>query len=146
MARTDNPSALMAAGDGMVPFLVPGTTCSCGLYQAPNAVRSNKGNLEQRRKKYERLGWSQPKIERALLDNETSARMREDDGLNPELVGLLSKIMGLAGKVLVWVHWFSGSVEKEPYQVASVREVAFDDLPSAANALVPDVVLVLRPS
>jgi hypothetical protein len=112
---TRNASALAAAGAGRSPLLVTGGGCSCGWYNRPASLDA-EAKAARAKARYERLGWSRAKIERALSSIERSTRA--DDGLHRVIVGLLREVVLAHGGAAVWVHDFSGHVERETYTIA----------------------------
>lgn len=138
IAPTQNPSAIAAAGTGWSPLLVTGGGCSCAWYRRPSTAGVEKDTARARRK-YEAMGWSSSKIERALASK--AAKPRPDDGLHAVVVDLLAGVAARHGAVRVWVHDFTGRVETEAY-TPDRREVwPVADLKSRAATLEPDVLV-----
>jgi hypothetical protein len=126
---TANPSAVAAAGAGRVPLLVTGGGCSCAWYTPPAALDADE-KAARARARYERLGWSAAKIERALA---SAARPpRAGDGLHEVVVELLQAIALAHGSVAAWVHDVHGAVETESYELS--RTVAWTSEELARNA------------
>jgi hypothetical protein len=61
---TRNPTVLHTLGG--VPYDITDGHCSCSLYVAPGADDQVEAKINAARKRYEKAGWSQGKIERAL--------------------------------------------------------------------------------
>lgn len=140
VAVTKNPAALAAAETGWTPLLVTGGGCSCGWYRRPGSAGAEDTRLRARRK-YEKLGWSQAKIERALGSDDRPAN--PDDGLHPVIIDLLRDIAAEHGRVRVWVHDFSGKVEAEAYRITAQRRWTLAQLAAEAAALELDTVATL---
>jgi len=116
IAPTANASARAAAGPGRVPLLVTTGGCSCDWYKRPAESESEAASkLAKARARYERMGWSQAKIERALEGMTRSPR--HDFGLHPVVIELLQAVARDCGSAAVWVHDFSG----EARTLAAVR-------------------------
>jgi hypothetical protein len=72
--------------------------------------------VETARKKYERLGWSEPKIERAIASLRVSVSERTKEhfvGLRPDIAASLSKIAQAHGKIYIVVHSYSRLISSE---------------------------------
>jgi hypothetical protein len=134
---TRSAAARVAAGAGRVPLLVTGGGCSCGWYTRPGGADA-EARLARARARYQRLGWSGVKIERALAGMARPARA--GDGLHAVIVDLLRAVVRAHGPVAVWVHDFSGKVEREPYTIARRERWALEDLAARAALLSPDVL------
>lgn len=134
---TCNPAAVAAAGSGFTPLLVTGGGCSCAWYKETPS-RATEG----RRRKYEKLGWSRAKIERAL--GSESSRPPPGHGLHAVIITLIRECVTLCGRLAIWVHDFRGRVETEVYQVVDGPECGPDDLAAYAAALKADTKLVIR--
>lgn len=136
---TGNSSAHTVAGKGFEPFLVTRGPCSCGLYRDPQIPIPDR--QRNKRAKYERRGWSEAKIERALADSARASRPEEVNGPHPEVIALAAEAAKRAGTVRLWAHFFNGHVETETYAGGPVRRVPVARLPEAAPTLNPDEVL-----
>ena len=69
IAPTANAAARAAAGPGRVPLLVTTGGCSCDWYKRPaesEAESEAHSKILKAKARYERMGWSKAKIERAL--------------------------------------------------------------------------------
>lgn len=137
VAPTKNPSARAAAGAGRAPLLVTGGGCSCAWYTRPsNADLADE--LAKARAKYERRGWSRAKIERALAG--MSRPTPPGEGLHPVVLELLGAVAARCGRVAVWVHDFSGAVEREPYTLRGRESWPLEELAARAPMLTTDVL------
>ena len=93
-------------------FVVTRGSCSCDLYVDSMADDSGVAAPEEgaARRRYQRKGWSDAKIERAL-DSMRKSRQR------PHATFLLDAVRSLLGDltdVYLYVHWFDGPIETEP--------------------------------
>lgn len=138
IAPTVNASARAAAGPGRVPLLVTTGGCSCDWYKRP-AESDVDSKSAKARARYERMGWSKAKIERAL---EGMARSpRHDFGLHPVVIELLQAVARDCGAAAVWVHDFSGAVEVESYAITTRESWAPSDLSTRAATLAADTIV-----
>ena len=142
ISTTTNASALAAAGADRVPLLVTGGGCSCAWYQRPAAAESET-KLARARAKYEKLGWSAAKIDRAI--DAMQRTPRPDEGLHPVILDLLRTIVTAHGPTAIWVHDFSGNVELEPYTITRHEQWSSSSLAESAATLCPDVIAQLQP-
>jgi len=143
---TSNPSAVSAAtraeDGGGAPMLVTGGGCSCAWYSRPRSAGAESA-YEQARVRYRKRGWSEAKIERALAAKKAS-RERSDDpsaGLHEVVLELLRAVVDEHGAVSVWVHDFTGKVDREPYSIARRIRCSVSDLPRHVRELDTDVLL-----
>lgn len=135
---TANTAAIVAAGSGRAPLLVTGGGCSCAWYAIPGAVR-REARAARARARYERLGWSRAKIERALAGMKRDSRPGE--GLHPVIVDLLRHIATPHGPVAAWVHDFHGKVETEAYAPTRRLRWSLAELDRLAPTLPLDTIV-----
>lgn len=139
IAPTANASARAAAGPGRVPLLVTTGGCSCDWYKRPAESESEAASkLAKARARYERMGWSQAKIERALEGMTRSPR--HDFGLHPVVIELLQAVARDCGSAAVWVHDFSGDVEVEPYSLVQRERWRQSEVAARSATLAPDTL------
>ena len=139
IAPTANTSARAAAGPGRVPLLVTTGGCSCDWYKRSAESESEAASkLAKARARYERMGWSQAKIERALEGMTRSPR--HDFGLHPVVIELLQAVARDCGSAAVWVHDFSGDVEAEPYTIAKRERWRQSEVAARSVTLAPDTL------
>lgn len=117
--RIDNPSVAQAFGEPFAQFSITEGQCSCDLYGRPQPAP----DLEGKRRKYERMGWSSAKIERALAES------RDDDsGLREDVAALVAEIAEAAGEVRLVVHTYHGSFVEENVAVRERATMSAKDL------------------
>ena len=139
IAPTANASARAAAGPGRVPLLVTTGGCSCDWYKRPAESESEaESKIAKARARYERMGWSKAKIERALEG--MSRPPRQDFGLHPVVIDLLQAVTQDCGSAAVWVHEFSGDVEVESYAIARHERWARTEVAARSAMLATDTV------
>jgi hypothetical protein len=141
---THNPSAIAAAGPGLMPLLVTGGGCSCGWYQRLRSGSASAKRLTRAQARYRRLGWSQAKIQRALGSMQEALQPAPGDGLHPVIVDLVIQFARAHGTAAVWVHDFEGKVEAEPYTIVQRIQCAAEELKDRAGTLELDVVITVR--
>jgi hypothetical protein len=137
IAPTANASARAAAGPGRVPLLVTTGGCSCDWYKPPSGSEA-ESKIANARARYERMGWSSAKIERAL---EGMARSpRHELGLHPVVREFLCAVARDCGSVAVWVHDFARDAEVEPYTMTKRENWAWSAILAQAAALATDTI------
>ena len=139
IAPTANASARAAAGPGRVPLLVTTGGCSCDWYKRPAESESEaESKIAKAKARYERMGWSKAKIERALEG--MSRPPRQDFGLHPVVIDLLQAVTQDCGSAAIWVHEFSGDIEVEPYAIARHERWARTEVAARSAMLATDTV------
>lgn len=138
---TKNPSVSAAMHAEFTPLLIGEGGCCCGLYTSSES-ESFFARKESKRRKYERLGWSAAKIQRALSGCPRAPE--PGDGLHPTVVELLEQICRRAGAVAVVVHEYTGKVETESFTIAGTDACGVADLPQLARSLKVDSLLYIR--
>lgn len=131
-----NESILKHLPAGHLTFNLGGV-CSCHLYSKAHAEPLDAGRL---RSKYEKKGWSESKISRAI-SGKLSAQRESFKGLRPDLLEQLCKIAAEVGRLFLVVHFYSGGVESEAVTVAGKKVVACDSLVSDDD-LIPEDMLI----
>lgn len=142
---TANPSVTAALPAGYEARLVTSGIgmCSCGLYAPPRAAATTDPTAHLRRR-YERLGWSQAKIQRALAQAAASASKRDQpaSGLRDDVVERLVALCRAAGSVAFLVHWYDEDIETEHLPLRRAVACDCDELPAQAQQLAQDEVIV----
>ena len=141
--ETANPSVMAALPAGYAARRITSGMCSCDLYgrrrtaEAPNPVA-------HLRRKYEKRGWSEAKIKRALeqVAVKESKTNRASSGFRSDVLSGVETLCRAAGSVALLVHWYSGDVESERVRLGQPRRCRFDELAAQAQSLVEDQVLI----
>ena len=123
-------NALFSTRDAVVSVTRGG--CSCGI----QGSGVQKFDQERERRKYEKKGWSNTKIERAL-----AGRRRGD---HPEFVRFrdaLAELVREIGSVRIFAHWFSGDVLTEPVPRRPAKRISLDQYLAAHGAYDDDAVV-----
>lgn len=123
--RHSNPSVAEAFGSDFALYSITDGGCSCRLYASPGARSRRSRRSESLKKKYERLGWSEEKIARALASsNDALEQNHHDDGpgLGADVAGYVASLAESFGEVQLIVHEYRGSFAEEV--VVPVRTVA----------------------
>jgi hypothetical protein len=143
-ARNESVSA--AFGPAFALFSVSEGGCACNLYSPPKAGSDDQDRMETRRKKYERLGWSAAKIDRALADSvEARAHAEETKraGLREDVAIYVADLADRAGEVRLVVHFYHGSFSDEQVPSRTTRTIAAHEL-RRGLPLAEDTVYIIR--
>lgn len=140
---TANASVTAALPAGYSARLVTSGMCSCDLYARPRAAAAPDPATHLRRK-YEKRGWSEAKISRALEQavNNASKTNRATSGFRSDVLTGFEALCRAAGSVALLVHWYSGEVESERLPLGQPRRCTCDELAEQAQALGEDKVLI----
>lgn len=127
LTQTENPSIQKRILNNEVQLALTSGDCSCDLYSAPNEYDAEEPSQPDYSKKYAKKGWSKAKIARATASLLQSANTDSKDVNTkqvPDIVtDYLQEIVHKYGYVKFLVHWYSGSVETEKFDV---QEIALD--------------------
>ena len=127
--------SLAAHLGGRAAFLVTAGGCSCGLY-VPERARSE---LDAARRKYEKRGWTEAKIARALHGRRGVVGLRDD------VRELVARLAETTGEVGVFVHVYSGDVQAEDVGAPVAGLVAIPAaLRSGSVTIAPDALTWIR--
>jgi hypothetical protein len=142
VARHDNPSVSAAFGPSFKPFSIESGGCACSIYSSPDAQHlETKPSPESRRKRYEKLGWSEAKIRRALSDAERE-RTEERDGIRDDVTAYIAELAAAAGELKLIVHEYRGLFAEEHVPHARNHALTADELRGFPIAL--DTVYTIR--
>jgi hypothetical protein len=114
-------------------FEITSGHCSCDLVIG-EARPTVEDRLARLRAGYEKRGWSQTKIARAVADCQFAQERQLDTRAAPKehLVALLRTLASRPGGVRVFVHFYSGQFDREEMRTRGQVAVAVDSLLSAA--------------
>jgi hypothetical protein len=141
----DNPSVAAAFGPSFALFGITDGGCACRLYSSPDGW-SDRDRTDTRRRKYERMGWSEAKIARALAaSGEAQAQSEREPGLSADVAKLVANIATTAGEVRLIVHDYRGSFAEERVVAGEPRSVGAGELIASQYAAIrEDTVYVIR--
>lgn len=142
-----NAAVSEALPEGYVARVLTSGMCSCNLYSRPGgaAAASPEDHI---RRKYERRGWSESKIARALAlaGAAKSKSHRRFAGVRADVVERLQRLCRSGGGVALLVHWYNGDVHTERFSPSRPTSCRCDELPARARDLREDMVLVATTS
>lgn len=124
-----NPFVLRTLPADFKTFLLVSGGCSCGLYRRPGSTPARVPDTERLRKKYEKLGWSAGKIERAIEQAESSHVDPEHFcGYRADVCEVITEIVGIASSVAVLVHFYDGLVDNESIEFGEPQRIHIEQL------------------
>jgi hypothetical protein len=112
-----NRSALEQMGAGYSAYLLTTGGCSCALFGEPaddaggGREARARSKQQRRRRKYEKMGWSTAKIDRALCEQATHHKAEALVGLRADVQRFLGELAMQIGEVAVVVHWYDDVVQ-----------------------------------
>ena len=137
-----NPSVESALPTGFAARIVTRGTCSCDLY-GPAHQAPSVDSADHLRRKYERRGWSNAKIARAIEQASNSRRPGSGaSGLRVDVVERLTSLCRNVGSVAVFVHWYHGDPQAERVTLRTEQQCPCEELPAQAMHLSQDHVLL----
>jgi hypothetical protein len=138
-----NPTVASELPEGYVARLVTSGMCSCDLYVRPGG-QVDADPADHLRRKYQKRGWSEVKISRAVKQAEAarSKLPRPTSGIRPDVVERLQVICQSAGRVALFVHWYNGGVDTEHVSLTRRLSCHCDEFPQRARELGEDILLL----
>lgn len=130
LARQENPDVGAAFGEEFALFSITDGQCSCHLYDSPAAAEREPDHA--RRRKYERRGWSQARIERALAAAEQAAAL-PDRGVKENAAALIADLAERFGEVRLLVHEYRGSFAEERVRAHGEERISAAELRGAGR-------------
>lgn len=138
-----NPTVTDALPANYVTRVVTTGFCSCELYSQPGRPRPEQ-LAEQLQRKYEKRGWSQAKIQRAVEQAvQSQARFPASaGGIREDVIERLQVLAESAGAVGVFAHWYGGNLESELLELKQFATCNLADLNRLAAQLPEDQLLL----
>ena len=113
--------------------------CACSVFPGRPEITAVDPGEERRR--YERKGWSQPKIDRAIEAKRAAhARPSRQPDLSKFFVEAIEHLTTSGARVTLLAHSFSGGLD-EPFEVAGVERTRIEAF-LAAHGEFPEDTLV----
>ena len=137
---TRNPTVLRAL-PGM-PYDITDGHCSCAFYGMPDAIDRVEAQLTEARERYQKTGWSQTKIDRALEGKSRSLSRRARTPAF-EFSGALGSLVGGGAEVRLLCHSYTGRFGDEAFDVAPEMTMALESPAFERSSYPEDVVIRL---
>jgi hypothetical protein len=148
VSETENARLKSAFPASYKMYLITEGMCSCGLYSDPEKnepIRDEAAQANRLRAAYERRGWSEAKIERAVeqsLGHRT--KMNIPSGLQPELKEKLSALFHDAEEGGLFVHFYDDDIESARLPTLHSLKCTLDEFSSDAMHLPVDTAVLVR--
>jgi hypothetical protein len=144
VAAPASDSAVAArVGERYDTLFITSGGCSCDLFRGARDGQPGR-DPEAMRRKYQKLGWSAAKIERALASNAShGSSTRRFLGLRADVRDWMACVAERVGEVVVIAHWFGGSVD-EAFDVAPGPSVSPRDFRTGNPPVKPDELTSIR--
>jgi hypothetical protein len=113
-----NASVLRQMGQGLCTYLLMSGGCSCGLFREPpketvaDRDAHTRSAQDRFRRKYEKMGWSQAKIDRALAQRPKNRRPVEFIGLRGDVQRFLGELARNLEQLAVVAHWYDEDLQE----------------------------------
>jgi hypothetical protein len=138
IARQNNPSIAAAFGRSYVLFSITDGGCACALHSARAEPGETADVVVTKRRKYERRGWSEAKIERALAASDAARAPTVTGGISKDVAALIAGIARAAGEIRLLVHAYHGRFAEEPVVPVAVKRVHVNAFETSAHAAVAE--------
>jgi len=137
-----NPFIKENIPDSFKPFLVIQGMCSCSLFSRPEDYEIQKNKIE---KKYEKKRgiWSDSKIARATSES-LAALKNTQSGLCKDLRIALHETVLRTRRIFILVHWYSGNIETECFEIRNTKHLKSDCLINEENVFEEDSLIELN--
>lgn len=118
IAPIANLSVLQQMGQGFSTYLLMSGGCSCDLFREPptesKGVQQSRRHSKQERlrQKYEKMGWSPAKIDRALAQRPRGRELEPFTGLRQDVQRFIGEIAQNVGQLAVVVHWYDEDLQE----------------------------------
>lgn len=142
---TTNPQVATALPVHYAARVVTTGFCSCELFSDPTRPRAEQ-LTEQLQRKFEKRGWGQAKIQRAIEQaKQSQARFPGNKGgIREDVIERLLVLVESAGAAGVFAHWYGGSLDSESMELERLPPCPPSDLSRWATQLHEDQVLLAR--
>jgi hypothetical protein len=111
------------------------------LYSSPDASGA-AGDPTAKRRKYERLGWSRAKIERALAASEEAhSETTRPSGIRQDVAKAIADIARSVGEIRLLVHQYPGLFAEEKIVVQSTHRLHASEFEKSAHASVAEDIV-----
>jgi hypothetical protein len=137
---TRNPTVLRTLGG--VPYDITDGHCSCSLYVSPGADDRGEAKINAARKRYEKSGWSQGKIDRAL-EAKSRSHSRNARGPSLDFPSAIGSLVRAGADVRLLCHSYSGRFDDEVFDVATTITMALDSPAFQCSSFPEDAVVIL---
>ena len=138
ISRNDNRSLAGLFGSENASFDVTIEGCSCAFYQDRDGPDIDADHL---RRKYQKRGWSEAKIRRALQQMLQAPRLIEQRRVRASFVPAVEAVVREAGRIQLFSHFYDGSFALEDVTDARSQSISLRKLVTEQGSFPQDTVL-----
>jgi len=113
--------------------------CSCSFYCGDTPQRPDP---DIARRRYERKGWSQAKIDRAIEASHSPRTSSRRNDLSGQFTAAIETLAKQGARVTLLAHMFSGSFD-EPFEIAGTTEMPLEHYLKTENHFPEDMLVTL---
>ena len=133
-----NPTSAAMPSNGARLDITAGG-CSCSFYCGDTP---QKPDPEAARRRYERKGWTQAKIDRALAASQTAHKGKPRNDLSVQFASAVGALAKQGARVTLLAHMFSGSFD-EPFEIAGTTALPLEHYLETRNYFPEDTLVTL---
>jgi hypothetical protein len=115
--------------------------CSCDFYCGDTPQKSD-GDPDAVRRKYERKGWTQAKIDRAIASSRSARAATPRKNLHEQFAAAIGTLAKQGARVTLLAHMFSGSFA-EPFDITGTAELPLEHYLKGGNYFPEDTLVTL---
>ncbi len=150
-----NPTIASNIPKEYIQAVITDGSCSCGLFFSQEDVEDAKADralkdMEKIREKYQKMNWSNAKIERTLAEiaatqnKNAFSRPELETGFRQDIREAIAKFAEMNCSVYVIVHAYCGSIAEERFGVQGRKNIAASRLRNNEYILARDMLYVIR--
>lgn len=149
--KFSNPTLASHIPTEYVQALITDGSCSCGLFFSQEDVDDAKADfavkdMEKIRKKYQKMNWSNAKIERVLTEiimkesKRVFSHPELDVGFRKDIRDAISKFVETNSSIYIIVHEYCGQIAEERFRLQGRKNIVASRLRSNEYILVRDIL------
>jgi hypothetical protein len=115
--------------------------CSCDFYGGDTPQKSD-ADPDAVRRKYERKGWTQAKIDRAIASSRSVRAATPRKNRDEQFAAAIGTLARQGARVTLLAHMFSGSFA-EPFEISGTTELPLEHYLKAGNYFPADTLVTL---
>jgi hypothetical protein len=115
--------------------------CSCDFYCGDTPQKSEPDPVAERRK-YERKGWTQAKIDRAIGARRSARPATPRKNLDDQFAAAVESLAKQGARVTLLAHMFSADFD-EPFEIVGTTELPLKHYTSGGNLFPEDTLVTI---
>jgi hypothetical protein len=133
-----NPTSAAMPRDA-ARFDITAGGCSCSFYCGDTPRESDP---DAPRRRYERKGWTQAKIDRALASSQAAHKGTPRNELRAQFTAAIGTLGKQGARIALLAHMFSGSFD-DPFEIAGTTELPLEHYLKNGNYFPDDTLVTL---